>query len=161
MEQGGADFAVVAYREDGSWQCVPLPKRVADGLESLVAALRAQPSEGETIGLVSVDDDYFVAIRVTGDHVRALLSDVTAAEESRLARELLDGLDLTVEHPEDLEEVQPAGDLGLFADLGMDAMEMGTLCDDIDLYPDEMLASIASRLGFGDSFQRAVEPAAG
>jgi putative tRNA adenosine deaminase-associated protein len=161
MEQGNADFAVVVYREDGAWQCVPLRKRVADGLETLLAALRAQPSEGETIGFVSVDDDYFVAIRLTGDHVRALLSDVTAAEESRLARELLDGLDLVVENPEDLDEVQPAGDLGIFADLGMDAMEMGTLLDDIDLYPDEMLTSIAARLGFGDSFQRAVEPAAG
>ncbi len=160
MEQSGADFAVVAFREDDAWQCAPLPKRVAAGVETLMAALRAQPSDGETIGFVSIEDDYFVAIRLTGDHVRALLSDVTAAEESRLARELLDALDLAVEHPYDLEEVQPAGDLGIFADLGMDAMEMGTLCDDLDLYPDEMLASIASRLGFGDSFQRAVDPAA-
>jgi putative tRNA adenosine deaminase-associated protein len=86
---------------------------------------------------------------------------VTAAEESTLAREVLDGLDLGVQDPDDFDEVQPAGELGIFADLGMDAMEMGTLVDDLDLYPDEMLASISSRLGFGDSFQRAVDPGAG
>jgi hypothetical protein len=40
-------------------------------------------------------------------------------------------------------------------------MEIGTLVDDLDLYPDEMLASISSRLGFGDLFQRAVDPGAG
>jgi putative tRNA adenosine deaminase-associated protein len=161
MNQGGTDFAVVAYREDGGWQCVRLPTRVTEGLEPLLAAMRAQPSEGETIGLVSIDDDYFVAIRLSGDHVKALLSDVTAAEESGLAREVLDVLDLTVQDPDDFDEVQPAGELGIFADLGMDAMEMGTLCDDLDLYPDEMLASISSRLGFGERFQRAVDPGAG
>jgi putative tRNA adenosine deaminase-associated protein len=161
MEQGGTDFAVVAYREDGAWQVAPLPARVTSGLELLLAALRAQPSEGETIGLASIDDDYFVAIRLTGDHVKALLSDVTASEESTLAREVLDGLDLGVQDPDDFDEVQPAGDLGIFADLGMDAMEIGTLVDDLDLYPDEMLASISSRLGFGDLFQRAVDPGAG
>lgn len=159
MTLGGGDFAVVAYHEEGAWQCVPLPRRVAEGLEPLLAALRAQPTERETIGLVSVDDDYFVAIRVDDVEVRALLSDVTAAEESRLAREVLDGLDLDVDdevEPDD--EVQPAGDLDIFADLGMDAMEMAALCDDLDLYPDEMLASIAARLGFGELFQYAADP---
>ena len=161
MNQGGTDFAVVAYREGGGWQCAPLPARVTAGLEPMLAALHAQPSEGETIGLASIDDDFFVAIRLTGDHVKALLSDVTAAEESTLAREVLDVLDLAVEDPDAFDEVQPAGDLAIFADLGMDAMEMGTLCDDLDLYPDEMLVSITSRLGFGELFQRAVDPGAG
>ena len=30
---------------------------------------------------------------------------------------------------------------------------MGALCDDFDLYPDEMLAKIAERLGCGPAFQ--------
>lgn len=161
MDEGGTDFAIVVYREDDTWQCAMLGSRATEGLESLLAALRQQPSEGETIGLVSMQDDYFVAMRLTGDTVRALLSDATAAEESELAREVLDGLDLPVGDSEDFDEVQPAGDLALFADLGMDAMELGALCDDLDLYPDEMLASIAARLGFADSFKRAVDTVPG
>ena len=36
-------------------------------------------------------------------------------------------------------------------------MELAALCDDLDLYPDEMLGSVASRLGFGEAFQAAVD----
>jgi putative tRNA adenosine deaminase-associated protein len=158
--ESAADFAVVAFQEDGLWQAAPLPPRVAGGgLHGLITALRQQPAEGGTIGLVSVNEDFFVAVRLVGHDVRLLLSDVTAAEESPLAREVLDELDLPMPEDEDLDQVQPAGDLGLFTDLGMDAMELGALCDDLELYPDEMLASVASRLGFGEPFQRAVDTA--
>jgi putative tRNA adenosine deaminase-associated protein len=132
---------------------------VAGTLHGLVGALRQLPAEGGTIGLVSVDEDFFVAVRLIGHDVRLLLSDVTAATDSPLARELLDELELPVPDDEELEHVQPAGDLGLFTDLGLDAMELGALCDDLDLYPDEMLASVAARLGFGEPFQRAVDAA--
>ena len=47
----------------------------------------------------------------------------------------------------------------IVADLGMAAMEMGALCDDFDLYPDEMLAKIAERLGCGTAFTHAVDAA--
>jgi putative tRNA adenosine deaminase-associated protein len=157
--ESAADFAVVAYQEDGRWQAAPLPPKVADGLHSLIAALRQQPAEGGTIGLVSVDEDFFVAVRLQGHGVRLLLSDVTAAVESPIARDVLDELELPVPEGEDLDQVQPAGDLALFTDLGLDAMELGALCDDLELYPDEMLASIAARLGFGEPFQRAVDAA--
>jgi putative tRNA adenosine deaminase-associated protein len=59
--------------------------------------------------------------------------------------------------PEDLETVQPAGDLDIFADLGVAAMEISAICSDLDQYPDEMLAQISSRIGFGPQFDRAVE----
>jgi putative tRNA adenosine deaminase-associated protein len=71
---------------------------------------------------------------------------------------VLEALDLPMPSADD-ERVQPAGDLGIFSDLGMNAMELGALCDDLDLYPDEMLASIASRLGFGEPFRRALDAA--
>jgi putative tRNA adenosine deaminase-associated protein len=158
--ESAADFAVVAYQEEGRWQAALLPPRIASGgLRGLIAALRQQPAEAGTIGLVSVDEDFFVAVRLVGHDVRLLLSDVTAAEESPLAREVLAELDLPMPDEDDLDQVQPAGDLGLFTDLGMDAMELGALCDDLELYPDEMLASVAARLGFGESFQRAVDAA--
>ena len=48
--------------------------------------------------------------------------------------------------------MQPAGDLDIFADLGVAAMEVSAVCGDLELYPDEMLAQIASRIGFGPQF---------
>jgi putative tRNA adenosine deaminase-associated protein len=152
-----ADFAVAVSREEDRWQVTSLPPRVADGLHSLLAALRQQWGEGGVIGLVSVAEDFFVAARMTAADVRLLLSDVTAATEWPLAREVLEQLQLAV--PEDEEQVQPAGDLAIFADIGMDAMELGALCDDLDLYPDEILSGIAARLGFGEQFERAVDTA--
>jgi hypothetical protein len=48
------DFAVAVYREDGQWVVAMLPPSAAEGLESLVHALRQQPAEGGAIGLVSI-----------------------------------------------------------------------------------------------------------
>jgi putative tRNA adenosine deaminase-associated protein len=157
-DTAGTDFAVVVYREDDEWTANPLPPRVAEDLDDLVGAVRLQGGGGGAIGLVSVEDDFFVALRVRGSNVRLLLSDVTAAGESPIAGEVLEALDLPLPGAED-DRVQPAGDLEIFADLGMNAMELGALCDDLDLYPDEMLGSIAARLGFGEPFQRAVDAA--
>jgi putative tRNA adenosine deaminase-associated protein len=158
MPDGGTDFVVVVYREDDAWQATALPPRVGEDLDELIAAIRRQAAGSSAIGLVSVEDDFFVAVRVDGDDVRLLLSDVTAAGESPIAGEVLEALDLPMPSAED-ERVQPAGDLGIFADLGMTAMELGALCDDLDLYPDQMLDSIASRLGFAEPFRRALDAA--
>ena len=56
---------------------------------------------------------------------------------------------------EDLDQVLPAGDMSIFADLGVDEMDLGVLSGDLDLFPDEALASIARRLGFGQAHDRA------
>jgi putative tRNA adenosine deaminase-associated protein len=56
------------------------------------------------------------------------------------------------------DDVQPAGDLGIFADLGVSAMELAAICSDLELYPDEMLIQIATHIGFGQQFQQAVDP---
>jgi len=151
------DFAITAYREDGAWVVAPLPPSAADGLESLMHALRQQPGEGGSLGLVSVGDDFFVAVRVFGNDEWLLLSDVTAAQDWPLAREVLDRLELPMPVGDELDQVQPAGDLSAFADLGMPPMEVAMLCEDPDLYPDEMLSSIAVRLGFGEEFEAAVD----
>ena len=151
------DFALAAYREDGAWVVAPLPPSAADGLDSLIHAVRQQPGEAGSLGLVSVGDDFFVAVRVFGNEEWLLLSDVTAAEDWPLAREVLDRLELPMPEGDDLEQAQPAGDLGAFADLGMPPMEVAMLCGDQELYPDEMLSSIAVRLGFGEEFEAAVD----
>ena len=89
------------------------------------------------------------------------LSDLTASVDWPLARQVLDYLDIPVPHDEDLDQVLPAGDLSIFADLGIDEMELGAISGDLDLFPDEMLMSIARRLGFGHALERALDVALG
>jgi len=150
----GVDFAVAAYREEGVWQVVELVHDVLGDVPALSAALRRFPGDGGAIGMVAIDEDFFVIVRVAGPHVRILLSDITAAEEWELARSAVDVLGLP--EPEDEDEQAPAGDLDVLGDIGMAAMDMGVLLDDFDLYPDEMLSDVARRLGFGALFDEAV-----
>lgn len=155
MTESAVDFAVVAYREDGEWQVESLPARVGTDIEALVDTLRPLPSDVGSIGFVSVDEDFFVIARVRGREARFLLSDVTAATEWPLASGVVDLLDLP--EPDDEEDRQPAGDLGLLGDLGVSAMDLGVTCDDPDVYPDEALSDIARRLGFGAQFDAVVD----
>lgn len=153
-------FAVAVYRESGRWDCALLPPAVLDDLEHCVAVLRQQPPEGGPAALVNVADEFFVALRVApnGD-LRVLLSDVTAAEEWELARQALDLVGDTgdTEEPADPEEVWPAGDLGIFRDLGLDERELGLILDDVDLWADEMLSAVADRIGVGAEFARVLD----
>jgi putative tRNA adenosine deaminase-associated protein len=150
----GIDFAVAAYREEGVWEVVELVHDVLTDVERLAHALRRFPGDGGALGLVAVDEDFFVLVRVTGPTLRILLSDITAADEWELARSAVEMLGLP--EPEDDDEQAPAGDLDLLGDLGMVAMDMAVLLDDFDLYPDEMLSDVARRLGFGSQFDEAV-----
>ncbi len=144
---GDVDFALAAYREEGVWQVQELPPDRADDLSSFAAELRRWPGDFGCLGLVSVDEDFFLVVRVVGPHVRVLLSDVTAATDWPLARSALAQLDLPV--PGDDDDPEPGGDPGIVSDLGLPAMDMGALLDDLDRYPDETLGEIAHRLGFG------------
>jgi putative tRNA adenosine deaminase-associated protein len=150
----GVDFAVAAYREEGEWQVVELVHDVLTDVERLSAALRRFPGDGGAIGLVAIDEDFFLIVRVAGPVVRLLLSDITAADEWELARSAVEELGLP--EPLDEDEQVPAGDLDILGDLGMAAMDMAVLLDDFDLYPDEMLSDVARRAGFGPLFDEAV-----
>ena len=150
----GVDFVLVAYREEGLWQLQELEAEKAADLDGFAVELRRYPGDGGALGLVSIDEDFFLLVRVLGAAVRLLLSDVTAATAWPLAASVVEHLDLPL--PDDEEEQEPAGDLGIVADLGMGAMDMGALLDDYELYPDEMLGDIASRLGFGRLYDEIV-----
>ncbi|MDA2806146.1 tRNA adenosine deaminase-associated protein [Nocardiopsis suaedae] len=155
---GEGDFAAVAYREDDLWDVYLLPEALTRDFKGLLHALRQQPSISGAIGLVSVGDDFFIIARVYGhDNVSVFLSDVTASVDWEVAREVLDFLDIDVPDDEDLDQVLPAGDLSILADLGLEEMELGALAGDLDLYPDEVLASVSERLGFQQAFQRALD----
>ncbi|HEX4661811.1 MAG TPA: tRNA adenosine deaminase-associated protein [Streptosporangiaceae bacterium] len=153
-----ADFSVVVFREEDAWEAELLPAALTENLDGLIHALRQQPSIGGTIGLAAVGDDFFVALRVIGSQVSLFLSDLTASVDWPLARQVLGYLDIPVpEDDDDLDQVFPAGDLSIFADLGIDEMELGALSGDLDMYPYEVLESIARRLGFGPALSRALD----
>lgn len=157
MDESDENVGVVVYREDGAWQSGLLPERAAESLDGLIQLLRQQPAENGAIGLINVADEFFVAVRVRADDVRVLLSDVTAAVDWDLAQQVVERLGLEAPAAEDAEEVWPAGDLGIFADLGLDEMELGAVLSDLDAYADEMLSTVAARLGFAEAYEQALE----
>jgi putative tRNA adenosine deaminase-associated protein len=159
---GETDFAVIVFREEDQWEADALPAVVTADLDDFVQALRRQPSIGGTIGFAGVDDFFFVAVRVLGDDVSLFLSDLTAAADYPLARQVLAALDIPVPSDGDeLDQVLPAGDMSIFADLGLDEMELGAISADLDLYPEDAVAHIAERLRFGDAVERALDIALG
>ena len=158
---GEADFAVIVFREEDRWEADALPAVVTADLDDFVQALRRQPSMGGTIGFAGVDDFFFVAVRVLGDDVSLFLSDLTAAADYPLARQVLEALDISVPSDDELDQVLPAGDLSIFADLGLDEMELGAVSADLDLYPEDAVAHIAERLRFGEAVERALDLAFG
>lgn len=160
-DMSASDFAVVVFREDDVWEVDVLPAALTENLDGLILAMRQQPSIGGAIGLAAVGDDFFVALRVIGNQVSVFLSDVTASVDWPLARQVLDYLDIPVPEDEDLDQVLPVGDMSIFADLGVDEMDLGALSGNLDLFPDEVLASIARRLGFGPAMERSLDSALG
>ena len=157
MDDAAVDFAVAAWREEGLWQVVLLPPGTGETLEGLVNALRAQPGEGGVLGLVSVAEEFFLLVRVLGEEVRLLLSDVYAAEEWPLGLDALDRLGIPSPEDDESEDPQPAGDLRVVDDFGVGPVDLEFLLDDDEMWPDEQLATIATRIGFGEQFDAALE----
>jgi len=147
------DFAIEAWHEDGRWSVAALPD--PDDLTHIIDRLKKQQTNGGAVALIAIDDEFFLAIRVLGTHVKFFISDITCAIDYEVAAEFLDLAD--IDQPEDDDEPLPAGDLDIFADLGLNSMELSTLCDDADLFPDEQIEAIANRLGFSDQLTELLE----
>lgn len=152
-----ADFALSALREDGIWSVTPLPPAAADDLDQMIHALRQQPGDAGAIGLLSFAEDFFVVLRLVADDVRMLLSDVTAAFDAPFASQVLDRLGLSMPDGDDEDDIEPVGDLDLLADLGVSPLLMAELCDDLDLYPDDVFGRLAEQMGFRDQYDAALE----
>ncbi len=142
------DFAVAAWHEDGRWTLEILPDPF--NIEKIISRLKSQRTNGGAISLISIDEEFFILIRVLGTHISMLLSDATAAFDYPVASELLDAADVAM--PDEDDDPMPAGHLEILADLGMNGMEISALCADAELFPEEQLEAIASRLGFGEEF---------
>ena len=157
MAQRG--FAVAAFRDGGLWRAEPLPPAVLADLGSLLGALRAQPPEGGPFVIACVDDEFFLIARQEGARILLLLSDLTASVEYPLAEQALARLGEEPPEDDELDEVWPAGDLDLFADLDITEDEMEQILDDMDAYPDEMLETIVERIGIADEYSEATDAA--
>ncbi|CAB4545978.1 unannotated protein [freshwater metagenome] len=147
------DFAIEAWHEDGRWSIASLPD--PDDLTHIVDRLKKQQTNGGAVALISIDDEFFLAIRVLGSTLKYFISDITCALDYEVAAEFLEIAEL--DQPEEEDEPLPAGDLDIFADLSMNGMELSTLCDDADLFPDEQIEAIANRLGFGEQLTELLE----
>ena len=147
------DFAVAAWHENDTWNLEVLPDPY--NLGSIISELRSHQTNGGALALIAIDEEFFILIRVLGTHISLFISDVTCALDYEVAAEFLALAD--IDSPEEDDEPLPAGDLDIFADLGLNGMELSTLCDDADLYPDELIDAIAVRLGFGDQLTEVLE----
>ena len=142
------DIAVAAWHEDGRWTLGILPDPT--DIAQIITSLKSQQTNGGAIALISIDEEFFILIRVLGSHISLFLSDSTCAFDYPVAEELLEIADLPM--PEDDDDATPMGHIEILSDLGMNGMEISALCDDPELFPDEQLEAIANRLGFGDQF---------
>ncbi len=162
VSETDTDFAIIVYRDDDRWDADVLPVAVTADLQGLLRVLRQQPSIAGIIGFAGVADDFFVAVRIFSGQVSVLLSDIAAAAEGDpLAISVLEYLDIPVPAEEDIDQILPAGDLSIFADLGLDEMDLAAISSDMEMYPDEAVETIASRLGFGPAMERALDIALG
>ena len=149
------EFALLAWREDGIWRTSRLSQEAVNDIGLALDALRAQQVDGGAIAMLAIDDAFFIIVRQIGARLQMMLSDVMTALDYEIAAEVLELLD--IDSPADDDADEPAGDLSLLEDLGIDAMELQTICDDGEMYPDEQLEAIARRIGFGDQFTEVLD----
>jgi len=147
------DFGCIAWHEDGRWSVNYLASTRDIG--SIIDSIKAQQTNGGAIALIAIEDEFVIIARALGDQMQMMISDVTYALDYEVAAGLVEILDL--EFPEEEDESQPAGDLDLLNDLGVSEMELLSILDDTELYPDEQLEAIANRLGFGEQFNQVIE----
>lgn len=160
FDEDFVDFAVAVFQEDGRWLAAPLPPHVAESLDHFIHAVRQQLSEGPTLGLLGLGDEYFIALRLVGPEERLFISERAAAEEDEVAAQVLGRLGLTGDQGQG-----PAGDDAIFADLGLDPLELQLACeqllDERALRLTDLVAHLAGRIGFARQFTDCARPGFG
>lgn len=155
MENELSDLALLAWRDDGIWRISEIDSNATTDIGIALDALRAKQVNGGCLAMLAIDDSFFIIIRQIGMKMQMVLSDVISALDYEIAAEVLELLDIDLPAEDDADE--PAGDLNLLEDLGIDAMELQAICDDDEMFPDEQLEAIARRIGCGDQFLDVLE----
>jgi putative tRNA adenosine deaminase-associated protein len=152
------DFCVALYREDGVATGVALEPDLANDFEGLINYLQRIPGDAGALGLVSLDSDVLVAVRVRGPrHVEVFVSDVFFVDTWPLVRDAVDFLGLDPESG-DVGEDGPVGDMGMFADQGVSEMDMEAMFMEADdLSSEDVAERIAEGTRFGTVFRKAVD----
>jgi putative tRNA adenosine deaminase-associated protein len=149
------DFIMALYREDGTPVVNALDIELANDLDDLVAHLQRLPGDNGASALVSISGEFFAAVRVRGRHVHVVLSDVDAAENWSLARDIVDFLGIEI--PDDDDEDGLVGDLALFADQGLSEMDLEAICADWDEDSDTLALEIADEIHFGPQARKVAD----
>lgn len=149
------DLVLALYREDGQPLVLPLETELANDFEGLITQLRRVPGDGGALGMVSLATEVFVLVRVRGKHVQVLLSDVGAAEDWPIARDVVDYLGIELPDDDD-DDAYPVGDLEILADSGLHDFELEAIASNYDEDSTALLEQIAERVKFGREFTRAV-----
>jgi putative tRNA adenosine deaminase-associated protein len=58
---------------------------------------------------------------------------------------------------DDEDDIEPAGSLELLEDLGVSPLLMAELCDDLELFPDDVFTQLAEQLGFTEQYDAAMQ----
>jgi putative tRNA adenosine deaminase-associated protein len=155
--RGEDRFAVAAVREDARWRCTRLGDAALVDLDTAIAHLSSLRPSGTVLGLLALDLACFVLLRPKPPGVSLMVSDAVAALDVEMAASVLRVLGFELP-PTDAaeEEPWPEGDMDILADLGLPSDDLYDLARQWELYPDEQLAMIARRCGFGEEFARAV-----
>jgi len=152
------DFCVALYREDGEPSGLALEPDLANDFEELLAQLQRIPGDAGALGLVSLDSEVLVAVRVRGPrHVQVFVSDVYYVDIWPIVHDAVEflGLDPT---SDELPEDGPIGDLNMFADLGLSEMDIEAAClDDEETTSEDLAARIAKAARLDAVFRQAVD----
>ncbi|MCW5952493.1 MAG: tRNA adenosine deaminase-associated protein [Propionibacteriaceae bacterium] len=149
------DLVLALYREDGQPVVLALEAELANDFDGLITQLRRVPGDGGALGMVSLATEVFVLVRVRGKHVQVLLSDVGAAEDWPIARDVVDYLGIELPEDDD-DDAYPVGDLEMLADSGLHDFELEAIASNYDEDSTALLEQIAERVKFGREFTRAV-----
>ncbi len=162
------DFAVVVYREAGTWHADPLPTDAVDTWAGFRATVGQRSSETGVIGVASLDESALVLLRLTGAGEQILLSDIETADYLAFSDDLVEYLRRTDPAVDELgestefgdaEEPVPVGQLSLLSDLGLSGDDLRELCEDLGGEPEDLLEEIGEALGIGRALGEAVDAA--
>lgn len=150
------DLVLALYLEDGQPVALALDAELANDFDGLITQLRRVPGDGGALGMVSLATEVFVLVRVRGKHVQVLLSDVGAADDWPIARDVVDYLGIELPDDEDDDDAYPVGDLAMLADAGLPDFELEAIASNYDDDSTALLEQVAGRIKFGREFTRAV-----
>lgn len=154
--------ASVLHRAAGTWVGADADLNDLNDLDALADMLR-EAGEGAdlTVLFVEEDDEYLAVVRVDGDgEPRVFVSDRRALTGTGVAGRLLAETEIPPEPPdaedddEDEDsrrpELEPAGEVGLLADLGTDADRLADLCAEEGMLPSDVIFAVCERAGCGE-----------